>query len=521
MTQETAARLVEENLTAIYGYARAHLYDRSRAEDLAADIILAILQSAENLRDEKAFWGFAWRIAENTFRTFIRRERLVGQCLSLEAENLVEVLVAPEETDREEQDHQINRLRRELSLLGRRHRDICVSYYIHNKSCSAIAEEQHISVNMVKQHLFKARKQLKEGMEMERKFGEKSYNPGTFRLDFWGDWNHYAHICDRKLPGAILLAAYGHPMTAEELSVEVGVAMPYLEDEIENLTAAGLLAKHGKHYETAIVILKNDREKAFAKEIQSRCTAVAESLCDSLKSKLPQVRALSFRGNDYDDARLLYALLNIAFIRGYEWSNFVSPTAPAPALALGGNGWVFGCDNNYENHHFRGIATHISKGKTDAWFTAVNYRALLAAQDFGNAGFRDKAALMSDAILEKPASDSETLAWLIENGFVAVCDGCLTARFPVFEEDVYEALLDILRPDYEAVAATMIEISGKAEAMLSEIVPSWLKPACADIAKIHHRMDVAAFILESLIDRGILTVPQEKIPLTVFGVKRS
>lgn len=163
----------------------------------------------------------------------------------------------------------------------------------------------------------------------------------------------------------------------------------------------------------------------------------------------------------------------------------------------------------------------MSKGKTDAWFTAVNYRVLLAAQDFGNAGFRDKAALMSDAILEKPASDSETLAWLIENGFVAVCDGCLTARFPVFEEDVYEALLDILRPDYEAVAATMIEISGKAEAMLSEIVPSWLKPACADIAKIHYRMDVAAFILESLIDRGILTVPQEKIPLTVFGVKGS
>ncbi len=94
MTQEVAARLIAENLPAIYGYAYSKLYDKSRAEDLAGEIVLAILESAEALRQEEAFWGFAWKVAENTFRTFLKRERLAAQCLSLEREGLTEVLVA-------------------------------------------------------------------------------------------------------------------------------------------------------------------------------------------------------------------------------------------------------------------------------------------------------------------------------------------------------------------------------------------------------------------------------------------
>ena len=45
-------------------------------------------------------------------------------------------------------------------------------------------------------------------------------------------------------------------MTAEELfSVELGVSMPYLEDELEILTSAGLLTRNGSRYQTNLVIL--------------------------------------------------------------------------------------------------------------------------------------------------------------------------------------------------------------------------------------------------------------------------
>ena len=65
----------------------------------------------------------------------------------------------------------------------------------------------------------------------------------------------------------------------------------------------------------------------------------------------------------------------------------------------------------------------------------------------------------------------------------------------------------------------MIDISNKAEAALIRTVPASLKDQCSDIAKIHHRMDVSAFLMEYLINDGKLTLPNEKTPLCMWGVK--
>ena len=67
---------------------------------------------------------------------------------------------------------------------------------------------------------------------MNRTLGEKSYNPVRFEIDFWGtkagDDNEYRSFRERKIRGNILLAAYYTPISAQELSIELGVAMPYL-----------------------------------------------------------------------------------------------------------------------------------------------------------------------------------------------------------------------------------------------------------------------------------------------------
>ena len=249
MDAKTAAAYLSENLPAVYGYALARLYDKTDAEDLAGEIVCEILASAENLKSQDAFWGFAWKIAENTFRKFIRKKQLLNALCDMPEEKDIGVFQpSPEEviTEKESDEDKLYRLRQELSLLTKQYREVTVSYYVHGKRCHEIASEQNISVEMVKYYLFKTRKLLKEGIGMTRKLGEKSYNPGVFRMDFWGDRNYYAHIFDRKLPGSIVLAAYDVPMTKEELSLELGVSMPYLEDELDILEAAGLLKKNGK-----------------------------------------------------------------------------------------------------------------------------------------------------------------------------------------------------------------------------------------------------------------------------------
>ncbi len=520
MTQENASKLIELNLAAIYGYAFSRLYDKTKAEDLSQEIVLEIIKSAENLKNDKAFWGFAWRIAENTFRKYIKRQEIISQSISLEAENLMDLIKSADDCN--EDDEMIYKLRRELSILSKTHREVCVSYYVNNKSCSEIAKEQKISVETVKQHLFKARKILKDGMDMERKLGEKSYNPGTFKIGFWGDWNHYTNICEKKLPGSILLAAYNKPVTAEELSMELGVAMPYLEDELETLEAAGLIKRIGKKFETNIVIITDEYEKSFEKETCGIYADYAHKAYVAIIKLLLKIRSLDFKGNDYDDNRLLFAVLNIAFMNGFDKAHILSPIGQSQKLALGGNGWVYGYDNDYENIKFCGIATRASNAADNAYFSAENYCVLLAAQNFAhNSNFVAKIEGMCDAILEKaPNTSNETLPYLIENGFVISKDNKLYANYPVFEEKVFDELRSILTPISEIVAECMVTISDKAEIMLSATAPSHLKWQCKDLAKINHRLNTAGYLMEVLVDSGVLIIPKEKTPLCVYGVKK-
>ena len=187
MNTQAAYKLLSENLTKIYGYAFSRLYDKDKADELASDIVFEILTSVKKLKSEDAFWKYAWKIAENTFRRFVRRKDLAAHPVELTEETVGVYESTPEEEYvlKETESEEVFLLRRELSLLKKTQREVCVAYYVDNKSCSQIAKEQDISLEMVKYHLFKIRKLLKEGIGMTRQLGEKSYNPGTFRLDFW------------------------------------------------------------------------------------------------------------------------------------------------------------------------------------------------------------------------------------------------------------------------------------------------------------------------------------------------
>ena len=157
MTDKRASELLSENLTAIYGYAFSKLYYKDKVDDLACEIVYEIIVSARNLQNEEAFWGFAWKIAENTFRRFIRKSQLAARNVELTEENIGVYDLSPEQEyiEKETASEEIYLLRRELSLLKKTHREVCVAYYVDNKSCSQIAKEQNISVEMVKYHLFK------------------------------------------------------------------------------------------------------------------------------------------------------------------------------------------------------------------------------------------------------------------------------------------------------------------------------------------------------------------------------
>lgn len=230
MDKQKLDRRISEAARSILQYCKARTRNSSEAEDLAQDIVLELYRSVPNLRDDQAFYGFMWSVAANVYKQWLKQKKKIQTC-SLE-ENILAEESFPEE-DREE----LYLLRRELGLLVRKYRKATILYYIEGLSCSKIADALSISESMVKYLLFKSRQILKEGLKMERNYGTQSYDPKELQLKFWGYSmpETFYHICDSKIAQNILFACYNDTLRAEQISLEIGVPLPYMEDQLEQL----------------------------------------------------------------------------------------------------------------------------------------------------------------------------------------------------------------------------------------------------------------------------------------------
>ncbi|MCH5320715.1 MAG: sigma-70 family RNA polymerase sigma factor [Eubacterium sp.] len=317
MEQMNAAEFVEENLKTIFAYALSRVSNKDDAEDLTNDIVLAILQSADKIKNPDAFYGYVWSIAANTYKKFIYRK---NRCI---VEKIDDNL--PDDTDFTEEllaQEDIISLHREIAMLSKEYRECTLAYYYDGLSCIEISKKLNISLEMVKYYLFKTRKILKEGISMEREFGEKSFNPAPFEFAtiFSGNYNsEYSNLFSRKLPGQILLSAYYTPMSVRELVIELGVASVYLEDEIALLEKYNLITKlPSKKHQTNLVIFTDDFTTEFNKSAQKIAIAELSEIALELKGKLEQIKKVNSVCERLSDSRLLWGLLWPIMRQGYD-----------------------------------------------------------------------------------------------------------------------------------------------------------------------------------------------------------
>lgn len=317
MEQSRTVKFIEENLKTIFAYSLSRVSHKEDAEDLTGDIVTAILQSAgRNLREEQ-FYGYVWAIAANTYKKFLRKR---SRGLQQELEEDI-----PDETDFTEtiwEKEERNRLRREISLLSKEYRECTVAYYFEELSCGQISERLNISLEMVKYYLFKTRKILKEGISMEREFGEKSFHPSAFEFHtiFAGQANSaYTSLFSRKLPGQILLAAYDAPMSIRELAMELGVASVYLEDELALLERYRLIRRlSSSRYQTSLVIFTEGYRDEFRREAAGEGVPALEEILTGIREKQEQIRQVNQSCGKMTETGILWALLWIIMRQGNQ-----------------------------------------------------------------------------------------------------------------------------------------------------------------------------------------------------------
>ena len=266
---ELIREFTENYMEKLFYFCLKKTDSRAEAEDLTQDIALQILAALNKGTVPISFSAWIWQIARNRYSVWAkekhnRNEAVTGFDVSDyemedEREGVLDEMIHTE---------QIALLQRELAFIKSEYRHIVVAYYIENKSVRDIASSLTLSVSAVQQRLHRARLILKEGMDMAREFGKLSYNPENISFMYNGcpgnngePWNYIS----RSLCKNILLAAYRTPATAEELSMEVGVALPYMEEELSELVEAALMKKNGNRYETNFFIVSAvAQEKIYA-----------------------------------------------------------------------------------------------------------------------------------------------------------------------------------------------------------------------------------------------------------------
>jgi len=521
LEQAHSHELIAQTAKAIFLYCRARTGTKEEAEDLSQDILLALLKSSENLRDDKAFYGFMWAVAGNVYKNWCKAREKAALCGLDEntpdkAMPLCELL--ENETD-------VQQLYRELSLLTQQHRTAMVLYYFNRKKVSEISSAMGVSESMVKFLLFKSRKILKEGMTMQRTQGELSFNPRRMWLGFWGSGgNPFFKLCENNLIAQnILLACYNDRCTAEEISVQIGVAVAYLERDLQILCEHGVLAQKGGRYETTVVIFTRDfLEEADCKTLPQQ-RAIARVVGSFLEKNLAQIKAIGFYQGKNEDNLLKWhiaaLLLEQAVFQKYQDSLNIE----FPTRLPGCKAFVTGIEDFPERDAVYGNfgTSGLNNARGDLIrFLDFTINGELDHLYFFNRPDRVNVILNIAKGKTKRLSENDKLEALelVNRGFADMAGDELRLKLPVFTAGQFKHLLVIMEPAMREIAEQTRQAMAIATDILVQHTPVHLKKEAEGIGWLNMFSTAITAPVKLMLDDGTLCPAAENSHPTAYVV---
>ncbi len=498
MDKSTAAAIACENMKTVFAYALSRTDNPTDAEDVAQDILLSFLTAAPNIRDDRAVFGYLWTIAAHAIDRYRQNKAVVQMRFSPASEEIMAEIPSPDadftETlaQTEETAILVRNLRREVAHLAKEYRICTVAYYFESLTCAQIAKREGISVEMVKYYLYKTRRILKEGMMMQKEYGEKSYRPAVFHFHtiFDGSFNReYRNLFSRKLPGNILYCAYYTPMSISELSVELGVAAVYLEDEITLLQKYNLLTVERGKVQTRLVMYTETYEKEFRCAVEEQLTGKLREILVCAREKMADVRVLDFPGGGKEDNGLLWALY-------FEM------------IRLGYNGMARDREKKEIYDGARGINFATDYDETDDRYSAMAFAGYYGLSDGLAANFADFGVLRKEQYFG--GEENKKVYVHSRHGgqdapYVYLC--------PAHVEEVFSR---ILSPEIAALTELYRSLAVLSVEILTEHTPVSVReeiPMVVDSTLFHRTVGLLG---KMAVDTGVLSVPDSDVPPAVF-----
>ncbi len=501
MTENELHEKITEISKTIFSYCMAKTPSREEAEDLSQDILFELLKSAENIRDDRAFYAFMWGVAGNVYKQWYRKKLKNNTC------ELTDDIPA-EENFTEEDRGDIYLLRRELALLSEKYRRATILYYIEGLSCSKISSALAISESMVKYLLFKSRKILKEGMSMERNLGELSYNPKTLIPMYSGQGpNQFTQFMQSKIRQNIVSACYNDALTIQQISLETGIPLPYLDDEIRELEGKQIIIRDGNHYKSNVIVITSECADEIERAVTKYHEQITDKLMAFLSDKLNEYKNFDFVGNDFSDNTLRWQLATILFrmICGVDCGD----TIDAPKTGWGESAYLWCVEKLSEKHIFSYCGVDDKHGNSLYFFDYWKDRKGKGDHHdfYGNERYinifcdicRGKKMTLSEY-------DLEAVAEMIKKGYVIKEDEIYRATVPVYTLEQYLTIVNKVKKFISDELASIVrEMDKTAATILSSHTPKHLQEQVVGIAAMDKFVNAVCIPATILMDRQVLS----------------
>ena len=481
----------------IFRYCLSRTSSYHEAEDLSQEILLTLCKSIENLRDEKAFYAFVWRTADNILKGWYRDKSKRQECELDEQlpDNFFERI-----DEQAEDNEQIRLIARELSHLNSSYRRAMIEYYINNRSVSQTAQVMGISESMVKYLLFQSRKKIKEGVYMERNYGKLSYDPIDLGLFFWGGKNNYYGKFDGRLRQNILMSCYYDKQTEEQIALQLGVPTAYLEGELKVLKEHDLITENKGLYQCNVPIITKEIFNEMTEAGKSAVEEITEFIKKEIDEMSDEVRALGFFGHDMPRNSLRWMLLSLILHLSYIDMLHGEQPPEFPTDIFGEKCFRFFTERTSSDPYGVGTSAVWSKyGLILFWDVCVN-------GEFLHSKMTPTRADMSGKLLSvQPQTENEKLVCseLLELGLAVRTQEGIKPNFPCLTKEQGDRLNEMIGGTGKAICENILSRTDTLKKILTDHTPAHLADYVSRMAILLHYKETEE-IMQALCEEGWL-----------------
>lgn len=510
--------IIVSELDRLYRFAYNRVNDEYKAEDIVQDIVLTAYRAYPRLKDKSRTLPWLWGIARNVVLQSFKpaseiptEEVAIIDACGISYETPESVYLRKQE---------LAKVRKAVSFLSKKYRDVCVLFYLEDKDYLTISKELEIPVSSVKWRLNQARNQLKEELtKMEyMENGYKKAVPLKISMGGWvgkwdrakGNYDGADQALDGLLPQNICIDIYETPKTVTEIASDLGVAADYVEEALQKLVSTQSVKKTGNTYQTMFPIWSAEiYDDVFGGNLRY-ARSEAKEIFDKIVSLADAIRDVGFYGSAKGMDKLILFLIGFVCYGtnhnavDMERCPFTGDDKAWYILASTGKDYPYmgSCGINTNGSTFGLVEFYFSQE-----FTKDNRSSRTEEQE-----------AFYSLYLGKPVADTYSLSRLVESGKVIKIDDQYRITVPVIssERGEWGRLKATLAPVFEQANRLQSKILERSVNAVKKYIPRHIAGQEAFFGEYcaHGALEHALF--EELRSRGI-AVTQEMA--TWYAVK--